>query len=303
MGGTSEPTGRRMVTFLVCVPLLVLGLTSCGTTSELGSAPSKPVTAPGGPEIEVEAGRDVPIRASAKGAERYIWELEGEGAISAPTGEAIIFTPPEHEGTARLNVMASNKYGDSPKASLTISILAEASVRLDTIAIPAGLMSSTDQPGHFISIENERDGCRLAQPCLQFTYRPGGQWGGIVWWPHRCGTSGTPAAWGSVKSGDCGFNVPQAGSLKAVNHLTFLARGERGGEIIEFKVGANDVAPKPGKSTGRITLTPNWTRYEIDLRGVDLSNAIGLFLWIATDRDNPQGATFHLDDIKFEGVK
>jgi hypothetical protein len=266
-------------------------------------APSKPVTAPGGPEIEVETGKDVPIRASARGAEKYEWELEGEGSLSANTGEAVIFTPPDHEATARLNVTASNKNGASPKTSLTISILAEASLPLDTVAIPVGWMSGAGQPERFISLENEHEGCHSAQTCLRLTYKPGGQWGGIFWWPRRCGTSGRPESWELVKNGGCGINVLQAGSLKAINRLTFLARGESGGEIIEFKVGAVDVSPQPGKSTGRITLTPDWSRYEIDMRGVDLRNAIGLFFWIATDRDNPRGATFHLDDVKFEGVK
>jgi hypothetical protein len=303
MGAKPERTRRGITTLLICTSLLMLGMTRCGGTGGPDSAPSKPVTAPGGPEIEVETGKDVPIRASARGAESYEWELEGEGSLSAPAGEAVIFTPPNHEGAARLNVTASNKHGTSPKTSLTISILAEASVQLNTLAVPAGWMTSAGQPERFISFEYERDGCRSTQPCLRLTYRPGGQWGGIAWWPVGCGESGSPAAWGLVRDGGCGINVARAGGLKAVDRLTFFARGEKGGEIIEFKVGASDIAPKPGNSTGLITLAPKWTQYEINLKGVDLSNAEGLFFWLATDHDNPQGATFLLDDVKFEGMK
>src|SRR5438270_3351346 len=152
MGGTSQPTRRGVIVLLVCAPLLILGLTRCGGSTLQDSPPAKPVTAPGGPEVETEAGRDVSIRASAKGAERYEWELEGDGLISATEGEAVIFSPPDHEGTARLNVTAYNKHGASPKTSLIISVLAEASIRLDAVAIPAGWMSGAGQPERFISL-------------------------------------------------------------------------------------------------------------------------------------------------------
>ena len=47
-------------------------------------------------------------------------------------------------------------------------------------------------------------------------------------------------------------------------------------------------------------LTPEGKEYEIDLRGKDLSYISGGFAW-ATNLDvNPEGATFYLDDIKFE---
>jgi hypothetical protein len=97
--------------------------------------------------------------------------------------------------------------------------------------------------------------------------------------------------------------VPALCDLDAVTRLTFWSRGEQGGEVVEFKVGGADMSPFPGRSTGKITLDTPWVQYEIDLTDADLTNATGLFVWIAVDMDNPDGAVFYLDDIQFEGVK
>ena len=79
----------------------------------------------------------------------------------------------------------------------------------------------------------------------------------------------------------------------------------RGGEKIEFTVGSNPGGPPPTpkRSLGTVTLETIWKQYEIDLKGVDLSKAIALFYWGASDADNPKGAVFYLDDIQFEGAR
>ena len=73
--------------------------------------------------------------------------------------------------------------------------------------------------------------------------------------------------------------------------------------MIEFKVGASDIPPKPGKSLGRVTLTSAWQQHVIPLNNVDLTQVTGLFAWVARDIDNRQGAVFYLDDIQFEGMR
>jgi hypothetical protein len=178
-----------------------------------------------------------------------------------------------------------------------------ASVRLDGLAIPAGWMSGGGAPDRFIILGASQTGCHDGPGCTKITYRPGGQWGGIYWWPQSCGDSGTPDAWQKVRDGACGINIFKAGNFKEVSRLTFWVKGERGGEGIEFKIGAVDIPPAPGRSTGRIALLNTWERKEIDLRNMDLSKACGLFAWIATDVANPQGATFYLEGIQVEGIK
>jgi hypothetical protein len=83
--------------------------------------------------------------------------------------------------------------------------------------------------------------------------------------------------------------------------LTFWARGASGGEVVSFQVGGEDIEPIPARSSGPVRLDAEWKRFEIDLSGVDLKRIAGLFAWRATDIDNPDGATFYLQDIQFEG--
>ena len=267
--------------------------------------PEAPVIEPAD-EVTVEAGKKIAIRASAAGADRYEWELLGDGEIPDSTKPAIIYTAPEEGDTiAIVTVTAYNDQGASPPTSLIINVPAKAtaSVRLDTLAIPAGWMSGRGGPESFTSLGASPIGCHTDSDCLQVTYNPGGAWGGIFWWPLSCGESGTPDAWDRVTGGTCGINVLEVGNLSVVNRLTFWARGDQGGEVVEFKIGAVDVLPSPGRSLGKVTLTRTWKQHEIDLEGMDLTNAIGLFLWVATDLDNPEGAVFYLDDIQFEGVR
>ena len=88
-------------------------------------------------------------------------------------------------------------------------------------------------------------------------------------------------------------------------NITFWARGEKGGEIVEFKAGGIRDSKKIYRdsfefSTNNIILSDNWKRYEIDLARQDLSHVIGAFAWVATKDANPQGLVFYLDDIRYE---
>jgi hypothetical protein len=158
---------KRRWTLLVLVLLLGIGLAGCKST------PSAPETTPQGPEITVVPGDTITIRASAKGADRYHWDLQGEGEISATDTPAILYTTPEEAGgQALLIVTAHNDRGASPPTSLTINIAALATVQLDALAIPAGWMSGGNDPESFTRLETSSD-CHTGTNCSQFTYRPG----------------------------------------------------------------------------------------------------------------------------------
>lgn len=313
---TSAVTQQRILHILILVVLSSISLASCESTPVPTATleptptlipPGTPETEPAG-EVAVEAGTSRAIQANAEGADRYEWTLQGIGEISSTGPEpTILYSAPEEEaGAAILTVTAYNAQGASHPTSLVINIEIEviASIQLDALAIPAGWMtgSETRGPESFISLTNTGD-CYTGADCDQVTYEAGGVWGGIFWWPLSCGESGTPDAWDRVTGGVCGINVLEMGNLSAVTRLTFWARGGQGGEVVEFKVGASDILPSPGRSLGKVTLTPTWEPYEIELENVDLTNAVGLFVWIASDRDNSQGAIFYLDDIQFEGKK
>lgn len=110
-------------------------------------------------------------------------------------------------------------------------------------------------------------------------------------------------------------DTPNAGvNLTGATSLTFWARGEVGGERLEFfvaGVGRNsatgqatnpfpDSSPRLPAQGTLYTLTTAWQRFEIPLTGADLSYVLGGFGWVASQSLNPTGAVFFLDDIQFE---
>ncbi|MGH9762804.1 MAG: hypothetical protein ACREDR_40105, partial [Blastocatellia bacterium] len=296
----SEPL-LTMLQIAVCAFLLLAGLTVAGCDSS--ASLRAPETTPKGPNITVEPGKTIPIRVNAQAATTYEWQLQGDGKISSPSGPAILYTAPGAADTAVITVVARKDGGTSAPTVVTIDVAPIASVNLDALGIPAGWMSGSGDPATFIDLMSTQEDCHSGGNCLQFTYKRGGVFAGICWWPQGCGTAGTPDAWDRVRKGTCGANVLQEGNLTEVKRLSFWARGGHGGEKIEFKVGASDIKPRPGRSLGKVTLGSKWEQHEIDLQGVDMTDAIGLFIWTASDLDNPNGAVFYLDDIKFEGVR
>ena len=99
--------------------------------------------------------------------------------------------------------------------------------------------------------------------------------------------------------------------LTGATKLVFYARGEDGGEAIEFFVGGvgrppyaqqhpDSMAREPVAGT-LTTLNKTWTRYEIDLTGKDLSDIKGALGWYAEAKHNARAlTTFYLDDVYFE---
>jgi hypothetical protein len=141
-----------------------------------------------------------------------------------------------------------------------------------------------------------------------------GDWGDITFHdddrsdPHlgiACGDTSVKliySAEGSQGNGWVGICWQEGGyNLTGADNLTFWARGESGGEVVEFTAG------DAGASTGTITLTNIWQRYIIDdLAGRNLSNVVCGFYWGASEANNPDGCTIYLDDIRYEsstGIK
>lgn len=127
--------------------------------------------------------------------------------------------------------------------------------------------------------------------CIKVTYVLGPKgWAGIYW-------LNKPDNWGD-KPGD---DLSKVGYSK----ITFLVRGEKGGEVVEFKAGGVKDEKKQHKdsfevTTTKVTLEKDWKRHEMKLGGKNLSSVIGVFCWVASGTSNPQGLTFYLDDIQYE---
>lgn len=158
----------------------------------------------------------------------------------------------------------------------------------DNHYIASGYMGDySDVSVNATSFDNPHSGSTCIKIVYSDAVSQGARWVGVYWQ--------NPANnWGDRQGG---FD------LTGATKLSFWARGEYGGERIEeFKMGGitglypdSDIA-----GIGPVLLTSEWKQYEIDLRGKDLSYISGGFAWGTNIDVNPEGATFYLDDIRYE---
>ena len=118
----------------------------------------------------------------------------------------------------------------------------------------------------------------------------GQNWAGVYW-------QAPPYFWGDRIGG---FDLTGAA------RLTFWVRGAVGGEKVQFMLGGitgpyND-SLQPARKTDTLTLTTDWTQYVIDLTGADLTRIGGGFGWTIQQEQNPSGATFYIDDVRYENA-
>jgi hypothetical protein len=121
--------------------------------------------------------------------------------------------------------------------------------------------------------------------CMKCEFRAKEGFGGIVWQ--------SPANdWGEAPGG---FN------LSGAKKLTFWARGENGGEKVEFQfgvLGKDKKFPDSDHGSLNVTLGKQWKQYEFDLAGKNLSDIKTGFCWVVKGTDGP--TAFYLDDVRYE---
>jgi hypothetical protein len=154
--------------------------------------------------------------------------------------------------------------------------------------IPSGFMGDYSD---IVLNQNWKKGAASGESCIRVKYSAralqGEKWAGVYW-------QDPPNNWGTMKNG--GYNLSSAKKLR------FKARGEKGGETLEFAVGGI-----PGEFPDSFLaigapeiLTAEWKEYEVDLEGHDLSICQGGFRFVVSREKHPDGAVFYLDDIRFE---
>ena len=121
--------------------------------------------------------------------------------------------------------------------------------------------------------------------CMKVSYDARDNWAGIYW-------QDPPNDWGDKEGGV---------NLENANTLVFWARGENGGEKVNFFMGG--IKDKPFSDTAKrgleLTLKKNWTRYRIPLDGEDLSRIKTAFGFNFGGQGKP--FAFYLDDIQYIG--
>lgn len=137
-------------------------------------------------------------------------------------------------------------------------------------------------------VKNYRDAKRPDLMCTKVSYTPGKLgWGGISWqYPAN--------NWCVVPGKDF--------SAAGYSKITFWVRGETGREEVKFKSG-QDCGDSYVTDEITKTLSKSWTKMTIDLKGMNLSNITGAFMWVLDAKANPGslGAiTFYLEDVQYE---
>jgi len=154
--------------------------------------------------------------------------------------------------------------------------------------IPSGWMGDY---GDLKINESWRENPYSRRHCIRIDYSgriaQGAGWAGMYWQEPQNN-------WG---------NIPGGYDITGAEKLTFYARGEKGGEVItEFKIGGiqGEFSDSTSVSIGPIVLTPEWKKYTITLENEDLSHVIAGFAFVISQMENPDGAVFYLDDVKYE---
>ena len=242
--------------------------------------------------VTVEIG---PLRLTNDWQEYHI-NLVGEDLSSINGGLAVVFNSDHAEDGQTVyldDVYFTYDEGlkkEEAGVNFPFYVYADA-VSLDNHFIPSGWMPAS--AARDLRLHNNWKNYPFSgESCIRIEYKneSGTRWAGIYWQE--------PANnWGTV---------PKAGlDLQGATKLTFWARGDKGGEVInEFKVGgisSGEYVDSDSASFGPVQLGTDWRKYEIDLRGKDLSYVIGGFCWATNiDVNNPEGIIFYLDEIAYE---
>ena len=177
---------------------------------------------------------------------------------------------------------------------VSANALAKDQLNIQNCFTASGWMGDGEYGRKYIDFDGANDSHPHSKPdSIKVTYKFGlNRWAGIYW-------QNKPDNWGDKPGTDY--------SKKGFKKIVFWARGGTGGEVVEFKAGDISNPNKKyhdsfGVSTGRVTLSKDWKKYEIDLRDSDLSSVIGGFCWVASKDYNRKKnkITFYIDDIIFE---
>ena len=123
--------------------------------------------------------------------------------------------------------------------------------------------------------------------CLRFDFNASDGWGGIVW-------QSPPNDWG---------DKPGGWDLTGARHLTFWARGEKGGEVAGFQLGILGGDKKYSDSGSakleNVRLTTEWQQFRIDVSDKKLNRIKTRFVINVASSGSP--LTIYLDDIQYDG--
>ena len=157
--------------------------------------------------------------------------------------------------------------------------------------------------------ENEQQNAYSGTSCIRCQIdTTGTDWGGWMFLNGYLPPGETQPRLNDGKQADAGLDLSHADALR------FYARGESGGEVVEFfTLGfgydgehGNRIVDYPDsakkQSLGFVTLSDQWTEYVIDLSGLDLSDICCGFGFVCSGTKTGSASNvFYLDEIRFTG--
>lgn len=219
--------------------------------------------------------------------------------LNQSTGSSVTVKMPASGGVYRVFAYVYDGHGGAAVANIPVFVdgperkpkpapTAELPLLVAGEAIEKAPFEPSGWMGHHENIDMD-DRCitdpHSGSTCLRIEYGKPEGWGGVVW-------QNPPGDWGDRAGGY---------DLSGAKKLSFWARGERGGEKVNFGVGLIEADKRyhdTAKTEIELVLRSDWKRYEISLSGRDLSRIKCGFFWtLAAQGDN---VIFYLDDVQFE---
>jgi hypothetical protein len=217
------------------------------------------------------------VTATEKGAEVKMPAIGGGYRLYA-----FVRTADNGGATANLSLYVDGPLTKTAAPKATLPLVIFGSTQTGMPYVPSGWMGNHAAIGYAADSMNHP---HSGKTCIKLDYRDADQWGGMVW-------QNPESDWG---------DKPGGFDLTGAKKLTFWARGEEGGERVDFTYGGiRDNKPFHDTSEAKlgVTLTKEWSQYAIDLANKDLSRIKTGFGWSVRGDGKP--ITFYLDDIQYE---
>lgn len=229
----------------------------------------------------------------AQSEERHV-----AGVIEA-NGQRAKLTAPEAGGNYRVFVVVKDGHGGAAVANVPWQVDApRVAMAAPAAAMPYFLYQdgSTAAPfvpsgfmGNAQAITMEQDCAQsphTGSGCIRVSYQSPDAWGGVLW---------------QSPANDWKGDSPGGLNFTGAKVLEFWARGEQGGEVVNFLFGAIEGSGLYRDSARgdlkEVRLSDQWQKYQIPLEGRDLSRIKTAFGWSVAGSGKP--ITFYLDEISY----
>lgn len=215
-----------------------------------------------------------------------------EGAVVDPADGTATIRMPDEPGPYRLFAYVYDEAGNAATANIPLRVKGEVRLRLPFAVyeerldnmpwVPTGWMGNANR---LTLDEDYSDNVWEGEHAIRLHFKARNSWASVAW-------QHPPKNWGEQ---DGGFD------LTGATKLEIWARGERGGEKVNFGVGLIDRKMDYPDSaivkTRTIELQDEWRRYDLPLNGEDLSSLKTGF--VVTLESGRSPVTIYLDSIRF----